>query len=187
MAIKDDINVIKQELNAQEQFLENAIRTERFFKKYRTPFIIIALAVLAFVGYSYTSKYMHDKKIAEANKAYISISENPNDTQAASTLEANAPSLLAIVKFKEYSKNGDTAAITALANSGVDPLLAQFFLASIGEGDGTLLAGYNEVIKGFELLKSGKIKQANEEFSKVPADSALSNLIKNLKHYQDIK
>ena len=48
MAIKDDIDSIKEELNTQEQFLENIIKSERFFKKYKK--IIIAVAVLGVVG-----------------------------------------------------------------------------------------------------------------------------------------
>ena len=35
MAIKDDIDSIKEELNTQEQFLENIIKSERFLKKYK--------------------------------------------------------------------------------------------------------------------------------------------------------
>ena len=48
MAIKDDIDSIKEELNTQEQFLENIIKSERFFKKYKK--IIIAIAVLGVVS-----------------------------------------------------------------------------------------------------------------------------------------
>ena len=48
MAIKDDIDSIKEELNTQEQFLENIIKSERFFKKYKK--IIIAVAVLGVVS-----------------------------------------------------------------------------------------------------------------------------------------
>ncbi|WP_144428493.1 hypothetical protein [Campylobacter fetus] len=33
LAIKDDLNYIKTEISSQEQFLENAIRSERFIKK----------------------------------------------------------------------------------------------------------------------------------------------------------
>ena len=48
MAIKDDIDSIKEELNTQEQFLENIIKSERFFKKYKK--IIIGAVVLGIVG-----------------------------------------------------------------------------------------------------------------------------------------
>ena len=48
MAIKDDIDSIKEELNTQEQFLENIIKSERFLKKYKK--IIIAVAVLGVVS-----------------------------------------------------------------------------------------------------------------------------------------
>ena len=48
MAIKDDIDSIKEELNTQEQFLENIIKSERFFKKYKK--IIIGALALGVIG-----------------------------------------------------------------------------------------------------------------------------------------
>lgn len=187
MAIKDDLNVIKEELNAQEQFLENAIRTERFFKKYSKFFILAVILIIAWVGYTYTNEYLTSNKLQAANKAYESLSLNPNDQEAQKILESDAASLLAIIKFKEYSKNADIDAIKKLANDKIDPLLSKIFLASIGEKNDEILSDYNSVLEAFSLLKQGKIKQANEIFDKIPANSDLNNLVKNLKHYQEIK
>ncbi|BCX79774.1 hypothetical protein [Campylobacter sp. 19-13652] len=187
MAIKDDLNVIKQELNAQEQFLENAIKTERFFKKYSKIFIIILVLIIAWAGYRYTSDYLNSKKLQTANKAYAALLLNPNDNEAKSILRADAPSLLAILEFKELSKNGDIEGIKKLANEKIDPLLAKIFLASIGEKSEGILADYNSALEAFAMLKEGEVKQADEIFAKIPTNSDLNNLIKNLKHYQDIK
>ena len=36
MSIKDDVNYIKNELSSEEKFLESFVKTERFFKKYKS-------------------------------------------------------------------------------------------------------------------------------------------------------
>ena len=51
----------------------------------------------------------------------------------------------------------------------------------------TILSEYSTLLKGFELLKQNKIKEANDEFNKISLDSQLQTLVKNLKHYQGIK
>ena len=35
MSIKDDVNYLKNELNNEEKLLENFVKLERFFKKYK--------------------------------------------------------------------------------------------------------------------------------------------------------
>ena len=48
LAIKDDIDSIKRDLSAEEQFLENAIKGERFIKKYKKLFALaVAVAIFA--------------------------------------------------------------------------------------------------------------------------------------------
>ena len=79
MAIKDDINSIKEELNTQEQFLENMIKSERFFKKY-SKFIITAviLGAIGAIGY-YVNDALKEKDFKAANAAYAKLILNPKD------------------------------------------------------------------------------------------------------------
>lgn len=187
MAIKEDINEIKQELNAQEHFLESAIKGERFFKKYRYVFAgVFVVAVLA-GAYNYIEDYLDNKATMQANALYDKLLANSNDALAKSELKEQAPSLLALIEFKDLYAKNDVASIKALASrSTIDPLLGQIFLASIGDSK-EVLTQYNTALDGFELLKQGQISKADAEFDKIPQDSGVQNLIKFLKHYQDIK
>ena len=114
------------------------------------------------------------------------MQKDSSNKEALAQLENTSPSLLAIIKFKQFSKDSDTNAIKELAKSGIDPILSEIFLASINDGNQAILQDYNTALDGYELLKKGEIKQADELFNKIQADSAVFNLVKNLKHYQDI-
>lgn len=187
LALKDDLKEIKQELNTQEQFLESAIRTERFFKKYKNIFIAVVIIFVAWIGFSYFNDYLTQQTLNKANNAYNILQKDSTNQEAIAELKDAAPSLLAIIKFKQLSKNSDTNAIKELAKSDIDPILSEIFLASINEGKQAILEEYNMALDGYKLLKNGDIKQADEIFNKISPNSAVFNLIQNIKHYQDIK
>lgn len=185
LAVKDDIKVIKDELSTEEQFLEGMIKGERFLKKYKFALIGVAvLAVVAGVGY-YVLKSIEQSNMAKTNIAYNKALEN--DTNALNSLKNDAPSLYALAKFKEFQDKNDTQGVKSLISADIDPLLKQIFSAYAGEASGAILADYSLLIDGYELLKQNKIKEANAEFSKISADSPLTNIVKNLQHYQGIK
>ena len=73
MAVKDNINYIKSEISSQEQFLESAIKGERFFRKNKKFFIIISIVlIIAIIGYG-ISNAMEQSAKAELNIAYNSL------------------------------------------------------------------------------------------------------------------
>ena len=159
MAIKDDIDSIKEELNTQEQFLENIIKSERFFKKYKKIIIgALALGVIGAAGY-YINGALKEKEFKAANAAYAKLILNPKD-------------------------NNDTDALKSLANEQIDPLLKDIVKSQINEPSGQILTSYKAVVRGYELMKENKIDEAKNEFKKVPLNSQLQSIVKNLEHYQ---
>ena len=180
MAIKDDINSIKEELNTQEQFLENMIKSERFFKKY-SKFIITAviLGAIGAIGY-YVNDALKEKDFKAANAAYA----NPKDEQAKAELKQKDASLYALYEFKVAVDNNDTSALKSLANEQIDPLLKDIVKSQLNEPSGQILSSYRAAINGYELLKEDKIDEAKNEFKKIPLNSQLQDLVKNLEHYQ---
>lgn len=183
MAIKDNIEVIKQELSAQEQFLENAIKSERFIKKYKNVFIVAFIIVIGIVIYTYASDYMYQKKLLSINTAYSNILHDPNNKEAKDILQNQAPSLLALVEFKKLSQEGNISEIKALAlKPDIDPLLSQIMLASINESNSDILSDYNILLKGYNLLIEKKVNEAKAEFAKISQDSSLQSLVKNIQH-----
>lgn len=187
MAIKDDIKVIKDELNTQEQILESMIKSERFLKKYKLAIIILAtIGVIVLIAY-YSLNKIEQNRIEKANLAYAKVLNNPNDKEALETLKKEAVSLYTLTQFKTFQENNDTIGIKTLINEPMDPILKQILSAYAGDGSGDILSNYDALLKGYELLKQDKINEANAEFSKIPADSPLINLVKNLQHYQGNK
>ena len=187
MAIKEDLTEIKKEIDAQEQFLESMIKGERFFKKYKTLLIVVcAAAIVAAVGF-YTSKILNENRVEEANLAYSKLILNPNDANALSVLKEKEPSMYALFSLGQMLDKNDTKGISELANLQVNPLVKDIILSQTGNANSEILKEYNALLKGFELLKENKIKEANDEFNKIALDSQLQTLVKNLKHYQGIK
>ncbi|OSQ24242.1 hypothetical protein CCON61_05345 [Campylobacter concisus] len=187
MAIKEDLTQIKQEIGAQEQFLESMIKGERFFRKYKK-FMIIAIivAVIAIIGF-YSNKIINDNRIEDANLAYSKLILNPNDANALSILKEKEPNLYALFSLQQKLDKNETNGISELANLKVNPIVKDIILSQNGNANNQILSEYSTLLKGFELLKQNKIKEANDEFNKISLDSQLQTLVKNLKHYQGIK
>ena len=187
MAIKEDLTQIKQEIGAQEQFLESMIKGERFFRKYKK-FMIIAIivAVIAIIGF-YSNKIINDNRIEDANLAYSKLILNPNDANALSILKEKEPNLYALFSLQQKIDKNDTNGIREIANLKVNPIVKDIILSQNGNANNQILSEYSTLLKGFELLKQNKIKEANDEFNKISLDSQLQTLVKNLKHYQGIK
>ena len=187
MAIKEDLTQIKQEIGAQEQFLESMIKGERFFRKYKK-FMIIAIivAVIAIIGF-YSNKIINDNRIEDANLAYSKLILNPNDANALSILKEKEPNLYALFSLQQKLDKNETDGISELANLKINPIVKDIILSQNGNANNQILSEYSTLLKGFELLKQNKIKEANDEFDKISLDSQLQTLVKNLKHYQGIK
>ena len=187
MAIKEDLTQIKQEIGAQEQFLESMIKGEHFFRKYKK-FMIIAIivAVIAIIGF-YSNKIINDNRIEDANLAYSKLILNPNDANALSILKEKEPNLYALFSLQQKLDKNETNGISELANLKINPIVKDIILSQNGNANNQILSEYSTLLKGFELLKQNKIKEANDEFNKISLDSQLQTLVKNLKHYQGIK
>ncbi|MBR8465550.1 hypothetical protein KDE13_04140 [Campylobacter sp. faydin G-140] len=186
MALKQDLNEIKKEIGAEEQFLESVIKGERFFNKYKKVFILaFIIAIIAIIGF-YANKLVNQNRVEKANEAYSKLITNPNDTAALQILKEKAPSLYALYELKARLANGDTNGTKELLDLFIDPIIKQIIVAQDGENS-EILSSYGAFIKGYELLKQDKIDEAKAEFAKIPLDSQLTNLVKNLQHYQGIK
>ncbi|AQW83648.1 hypothetical protein [Campylobacter pinnipediorum] len=186
MAIQDDLKVIKQEISTEEHFLENIIKGERFFKRYKKFFIsLVIIAVIVCVAF-YTNKFINQNRIEAANKAYSELILDPNNQNALNILKDKEPSLYALFKFKTYGDNNQSE-IKKLLNEPIDPMLKEIFSMQIGDSDSEIGSDYTILMNAFNYLKQNKIKEANAEFAKIPPNSPLTNLVKSLQHYQGYK
>ena len=119
--------------------------------------------------------------------AYSKLILNPNDANALSILKEKEPNLYALFSLQQKLDKNETNGISELANLKINPIVKDIILSQNGNANNQILSEYSTLLKGFELLKQNKIKEANDEFNKISLDSQLQTLVKNLKHYQGIK
>ena len=188
MAIKDDIKDVKERMDSQGQFLENIIKSELFIRKYKKPivgaFIVVFLAIVVYL----VVDYQKETKFKKANESYSELILNPNDKEAAKKLQSLDKNLFALFEFRQALDNNDSKKIDELSNlEGIDKLLKDIISYEAGKQSGEILSSYNAFMSGYAYLKEGKVEEANKEFIKISPNSGLTQIVKNLRHYNGNK
>lgn len=195
VSLKENISMVKEELSTEEQFFEQAVKTERFVKKYKTPLLAaVAVVVLAVAGTMAYDAYAASKRTA-ANEAYLTLQQDPSNAQAQATLKADAPMLYSAWQMAAALKAGDVKALQALASS-VSPEVADVsaYEAAAREKDAAALDAYayrqNAFYKDLALIDEavllmheGKLEAAHQKLRSVNADSPVAPLAEALAHY----
>ena len=188
MAIKDDIKDVKERMDSQGQFLENIIKSELFIRKYKKPivgaFIVVFLAIVVYL----VVDYQKETKFKKANESYDELILNPNDKEAANKLKSLDKNLFTLFEFRQAMDNNDSKKINELSNlEGIDKLLKDIIKYEAGEQSGEILSSYSAFMNGYAYLKDGKVEEANKEFIKISPSSGLTQIVKNLRHYNGNK
>ncbi len=188
MAIKDDIKDVKERMDSQGQFLENIIKSELFIKKYKKPIVsTFIVAFLAIVVYLVVD-YQKEAKFKKANESYNELILNPNDKEAAKKLKSLDKNLFTLFEFRQALDNNDSKKIDELSNlEGIDKLLKDIISYEAGKQSGEILSSYSAFMNGYAYLKDGKVEEANKEFIKISPSSGLTQIVKNLRHYNGNK
>ena len=195
MSLKDNIEMVKDELNSEEQFFEKAVQTERFVKKYKKPLIgIVVAAVLALTAGSAYDIYIQNK-IDASNSALNILLGNPGDAAAQKELKSLNPKLYDVWTLSTALKTKDKAALSSLKSSKalVVADMAQYELAAIDQ-DETALQNYAQ--KGDALFKDlavleaavllmekGDKEAAHNKLAMIPMNSPVYKLAQSLSHY----
>ncbi|MHC3994193.1 hypothetical protein ACXWTF_05145 [Thiomicrolovo sp. ZZH C-3] len=195
MSLKENISMVKEELSTEEQFFEQAVKTERFVKKYKKPLIAAVAAVaLAVIGTAAYDAYAGSKRDA-ANAAYLTLQSDPANTAAKETLKANAPLLFDAWKMSEAIKSGDVKALQALASSPASEVadVSSYEAAAITK-DAKALGSYSYrqggvykemalIDEAVLLMQEGKTDEAHRRLQMIGDQSPLAALAEALSHY----
>lgn len=195
MSLKENITMVKEELSAEEQFFEQAVKTERFVKKYKKPLIgLLGAVILAVVGTAGYTAYT-DSKRSEANAAYTTLTKDPGNVQAQKTLKAEAPGLYAAWQMDQALKSGDVKVLRQLGGSTFHEVSdVSAYEAAARSEDMKALDAYAyrknafykdmAIIDGAVLLmKAGKIDEAHQRLKLVDENSPVAPLAAALAHY----
>lgn len=185
MALKDNIDTLKNELTTQGQFLESMIKSERFFKKHRKKLIILAVVIVLAILYYFVSGSIKQNNLIKSNEAYAVLQINPDDAKMLEELKSKNKPLFRLYTFQEAVKNNNTEVLNFLVAENSSDLIGQLASYQLGENANvTVLDNYIKVQEAYELLKDGKTQEANLILQTIPADSQLLNIINALTHYQ---
>jgi len=190
LSLKENINAIKEELSAEEQFLEGVIKAEGFWKKYKK--VVITLVLLLVVGLLTKAlmSYIEESNIESSNIAYNALLEDSGDTAALATLKQSNSKLYEMYLFKISMESKDVLILEKNKVLMTDPILTNLMayqISSLNQKVSALDAGIAKELallqEGYLLLKEDKIKEAAAKFAQISTDSTLRTSVENLKHY----
>lgn len=193
MALKENIEAIKQEIGTEEQFLEGIIKSERFFKKYKKRIISVAVVAVLVGGAYATINILNENRLQASNEAYNKLLKDPSDNVAKTVLKEKNERLYNFYRFQQALESNDIAVLKELAQYKEDPIISDLASYQLSSNEGKsatkseLLSGFIALQEGYELLKKDKINEAKLKFAQIDLNSPLKNVSNNLEHYQGIK
>jgi len=195
LSLKQDIEMVKEELNSEEKFFEKAVITEKFVKKYKNIMIASVVIIVLVVGANVTYTINKQNKIDAANLALSQLQSNPKDEASLSKLESLSPALYDVWSYSQAVVNKNFKSLTKLKDSKSTLVgdLSAYTLASEAK-DVAALSSYvlkqdsiykdlAQVQAAVLLINESKIAQAQEKLSMISIDSPLAQVANALMHY----
>ena len=195
MSFKNNIEMVKEELNSEEKFFERAVITEKFVKKYKKAIVGSLIAIVVIVSANIAYEANKQAKIESANKALLALSKNSKNSDALQKLKEVSPNLYNVWIFSKAIAEKNLAFLKEIKNSKtilIDDLV-KYELAqdtkdvkALDEYASKQDAIYRDlalVQSAVILMNNKKIDEAHQELSKVSVQSPLSNIAKSLLHY----
>ena len=195
MSLKNDLDMVKEELNSEEKFFERAVITEKFVKKYKNLMIasVVGIVILISANIAYDINKQNTKDAA--NVALLELMNDSTDAAALSRLEALSPALRDVWVYSQAVVSKDIVALESLKNSKdiIIGDLASYELA-VESKDKATLDSYalkqNSIYKDLAhiqsavlLIESGNTTEAQEKLSLINVDSSLAQVAASLMHY----
>ena len=193
MSTKENVDYIKEELSSQEKFLENFVKGERFYKKYKILiFAFIAIAIIGSIGTVIKGSIDESNKV-KANLAFNKILQNSNDSEALLELKNTNKKLYEVALFLQAKKDAKSAEITlpllkelsqyqeALSNKNIEKL------NNLSMQNDFLLKEFAIFNKALLLTNEGKYDDAKTALKLIPQTSKAFELANLLNHYLLVK
>ncbi|MFW2607778.1 tetratricopeptide repeat protein [Aliarcobacter butzleri] len=188
MSLKEDVGYIKNELSSEEKFIENFVKGERFFKKYKTLIIaVVVILIIGLIGFT-VKKSIDNSNKHDANIALSQFLEN-GDEKALETLKNKNEKLYEVALFLQAKKDNKIASIelpllkelvkfqTATASNNIEEL------NSLSMQNDFLLKEFALFNKALILVNEGKYEETKKELSQISQTSKAYELATLLNHY----
>jgi len=192
LSLKNNIDMVREELNSEEKFFEKAVMTERFVKKYKTTMIVSAVVVVAIIIANISYDINQQSQKDAANTALSKLMVNNSDAAALENLKSSSSDLYDVWLLSQAIADKDTATLKELTNSDAMIVgdLATYELADDAKKLDAYASKQDAIYRDLALIRSSiylmknnKIDEAHDKLSKISAQSSLIKVAQALLHY----
>ena len=195
MSLKQDIEMVKEELNSEEKFFEKAVITEKFVKKYKNLMIGSAIAVIVLVGANIAYTINRQNTLDEANSALTILQKDASSKTALASLKASSPALYDVWTYSQAIANNDLEALKTLKNSKtvlMSDLVAYEIatdtkdvkaLQSYSAKNDAIYKDLATIQEAVILMQESKIEESHSKLSQISIQSPLAQVANALMHY----
>lgn len=181
-----DIADVKRELSGDEKVLESAFKLETLYKKYKFILWGVVIALIVFFAGRAALSAMHEAKLSEANQAFLTLQEKPDDARARAVLKEKNPVLFELFSYSQAAKKQDITALKQLSGSSnlVIADLSGYTAATLEKkGSNTKLYAQMALLEEAYLsLQAGKVNDAKAKLELIDERSSLATVAALLKH-----
>jgi len=195
LSLKEDINLVKDELSSEEKFFEKAVVTEKFVKKYKKVIIGSVIAITVVVAGDLVYEWNKQQTIAEANIALMQLQNNPKDEAALAKLQTLSPVLYDVWRYSKAVVNQDVKTLESLEGSkalligdlstyeAAQTTQDKEKLLAYTQKQGAIYRDLAQVEIAIIDISNNKIDEAHTKLAMISENSPLSNIAKALMHY----
>jgi hypothetical protein len=189
MSLKENVDLIKDGISTEEKFFESFFKVEKFWKKYKTAIIGIGVIIVISLFGLQIKNYIVTKNNMEANNAFNTLLENPNNAKAKAILKDKNLKLLQLAQYINSAKTGksvniDIKYIKELAQYSV--ALENNDIAKIEK----LRLNQDFLLEDYATFELALIQALNKEYSKakntlktISDNSPVAQLSAKLQHF----
>ena len=195
MSLKNDIEMVKEELNSEEKFFERSVITERFVKKYKNAIIGSVVVVVLLIAGNIANDIHKQGQIDDINKAFTLLNNDTKNFEAIATIKQINPDLYDAWIYSQAIAQKDLLSMKELENSKallIDDL-ATYELAQDSQDESSLNSyslKQDSIYKDLALVQSAiiymnnsDIQKAHEKLKQIAPQSSLSKIAAALLHY----
>ncbi len=195
MSLKDNIEMVKEELNSEEKFFEKSVITERFIKKYKNLLIGTAVAIVVIIGANVAISIKHQNDMSAVNEAFLVLLKDEKNSQALLTIKNISPDLHDVWNYSVAVANKDIITLKELSNSKAFLVsdLSSYELAQDTQDSSSLDAYASKqdavykdlaiVQSAIILMNESKIDLAHNKLAQIQPQSSFSKIANALLHY----
>jgi len=195
LSLKNDIEMVKEELSSEEKFFEKAVMTERVVKKYKKVIIGAVVGVTLFVAGSIVYSEMQDARVADANGLLLELKATPSNQAALARLASLSPNLHDVWLYSQAVATQNSAGFEKLLSSKA-PFVADFAAYELAQATNDIekLERYAQkqdaiyadlaiVQAALIFINSGETEKAHAKLKAISINSAFSEVASALMHY----